>query len=358
MNTRILVADDQIANLELLAEILAAEGFDVITAGDGAEALNQFAESHPDLVLLDVIMPHFNGFDVCQMIKSNPDTRLTPVVLVTGLSAVEDRVAGIKAGADDFLTRPVDRSELLARVRSLVNLKAYTDELERAESVIFALARSIEGKDPATEGHCERLSDYATRLGKHLGLSDDQITALRRAGIVHDVGKVAVPEAILLKPGPLTPEEWQVMKQHPVVGERICQPLKSFRLVLPIIRHHHEKGDGTGYPDGLKGQQIPLTARILQIADVFDALTTKRPYKSALAAPEALEIMEGEVRKGWWDRDIFSAFQHVCRENDESLLRRAQTSVGDLGHAGSHDVSAQSGPAAAQRRASMRFQPE
>ncbi len=333
MNFRILIADDQIANRELLAEILTAEGFDVITAGDGADALNQFAASHPDLVLLDVIMPHFNGFDVCRMIKSNPDTRLTPVVLVTGLSAVEDRVAGIKAGADDFLTRPVDRSELLARVRSLVNLKAYTDELECAESVILALARSIEGKDPATEGHCERLSDYATRLGQHLGLPDDQITALRRAGVVHDVGKVAVPEAILLKPGPLTPEEWQVMKQHPIVGERICQPLKSFRLVLPIIRHHHEKGDGTGYPDGLKGQQIPLTARILQIVDVFDALTTKRPYKSALAAPEALEIMEGEVRKGWWDGDIFSAFQHVCREHDESLRRRAQTLVGDLGHA-------------------------
>ena len=335
MNAKILVADDQIANCELLAEILTVEGFDVITAGDGAEALNQFAECHPDLVLLDVIMPHFNGFDVCRMIKSNPDTRLTPVVLVTGLSAVEDRVAGIKAGADDFLTRPVDRSELLARVRSLVNLKAYTDELERAEAVIFALARSIEGKDPATEGHCERLSDYATRLGKHIGLADDQVTALRRAGVVHDVGKVAVPETILLKPGPLTLEEWQIMKQHPVVGERICQPLKSFRLVLPIIRHHHEKGDGTGYPDGLKGQQIPLTARILQIVDVYDALTTKRPYKSPLPEGEALGIMEQEVKKGWWDGDIFSAFQHVVRENDESLRRRAQTLVGDVGHTGS-----------------------
>lgn len=342
MNSRILVADDQIANCELLSEILTAEGFDVITAGDGAAALNQFAETHPDLVLLDVIMPHFNGFDVCRMIKSNPETRLTPVVLVTGLSAVEDRVTGIKAGADDFLTRPVDRSQLLARVRSLVNLKAYTDELERAESVIFALARSIEGKDPATEGHCERLSDYATRLGKELGLTEDQLTALRRAGVVHDVGKVAVPEAILLKPGPLTSEEWKVMKQHPVVGERICQPLKSFRHVLPIIRHHHEKGDGSGYPDGLKGQRIPLTARILQIVDIYDALTTKRPYKAALGSEEALEIMDGEVRKGWWDGDIFTAFKHACRENEESLLRRAQTAVGDLAQArGATAASAQ-----------------
>jgi putative two-component system response regulator len=246
---------------------------------------------------------------------------------VTALSNTEDRVRGITAGADDFLTKPVDRSELLARVRSLLKLKAHTDELERAESVLFALARSIEGKDPYTQDHCARLSDYASRLGERLRLSSDQLTALHRAGIVHDIGKVAVPDAILLKPGRLTDGEWIIMRQHPVVGERICAPLKSFRLVLPIIRHHHEKLDGTGYPDGLKGEEIPITARILQIVDVYDALTTARPYKRALSALEALEIMAQEVRRGWWDSNVFSAFGKLIAESERLSLRRSLTSA-------------------------------
>lgn len=224
-------------------------------------------------------MPRLTGFQACEKIKNNPDTYLIPVILITALSDKQDRIEGIKVGADDFLTRPVDRTELLARVRSLLRLKQRTDELERAESVLFALAQSIEGKDPYTHGHCERLAEYSARLGEQLGLPEDQITALRRAGIVHDVGKIAVPDAILLKPGRLTPDEWRIIREHPVVGERICAPLKSFRFVLPIIRHHHEKLDGSGYPDGLSGEAIPVTARVLQMVDVYDALTTERPYK-------------------------------------------------------------------------------
>ncbi|HTE90470.1 MAG TPA: HD domain-containing phosphohydrolase, partial [Terriglobales bacterium] len=237
-------------------------------------------------------------------------------VLVTGLTGREDRVRGIKSGADGFLSKPVDQSELLAHVRSLLSLKAHTDELERAELVLFALARCIEGKDPNTEGHCERLSGYSVRLGKEIGLPDEQLVALRRAGIVHDIGKVAVPETILLKPGRLTPEEFLVMQHHPVLGERICAPLKSFRLVLPIIRHHHEKLDGSGYPDRLKGEEIPLTARVLQIVDVYDALTTDRPYKSAFASVKALEIMEDEVNKGWWDSRIFGEFKRLVASGE------------------------------------------
>lgn len=311
MTQTILIADDDAANRELLESVLELSGFSVASVGDGRQALIEFERTSPDLVLLDVQMPNVDGFEVCRKLKSNPGTRLTPVVLVTALSATQDRVRGLEAGADDFLIKPVDRSELLARVRSLLSLKAFTDELEQAETVLFSLAQSIEGKDPYTEGHCQRLSDYSSYLGERMGLSLEQITALRRAGIVHDIGKIAVPDAILLKPAKLTPEEFKVMQEHPLVGERICSPLKSFRLVLPIIRHHHEKLDGTGYPDGLKGNQIPFTARILQIVDVFDALTTLRPYKRALTISETLEVMDDEIKKGWWDPDIFSQFKQL-----------------------------------------------
>jgi putative two-component system response regulator len=305
----VLVVDDNGAVRELLAELLRTQGFTVVTAENGEAGLEAFARHKPDLVLLDVVMPGMDGFEVCRRLKSDPEVRLIPIVLVTGLSAMDDRVQGIEAGADDFLSKPVDRSELFARVRSLLSVKAYTDELERAESVLFALARSIEGKDPYTEGHCERLSDYSARLGERIGLPAEQITALRRAGTVHDIGKVAVPDRVLLKPGPLAPDEWATMKEHPVIGERICAPLKSFRLVLPIIRHHHEKMDGSGYPDGLRGEAIPLTARVLQIVDVYDALTTERPYKPAFSSREALGTMEEEVRKGWWDASLLDELQ-------------------------------------------------
>jgi putative two-component system response regulator len=322
----ILVADDQSSNRELLEELLTAQGFSVITASDGPAAFEEIARTHPDLVLLDVMMPGLNGFEVCERIKNNPETYLIPVVLITALSDKQDRIGGIKAGADDFLTRPVDRTELLARVRSLITLKRRTDDLERAESVLFSLARSIEGKDPYTHGHCGRLSDYSARLGQHLGLMEDEITALRRAGVVHDIGKVAVPDAILLKPSRLTAEEWKLVQEHPGVGERICAPLRSFRLVLPIIRHHHEKLDGSGYPDGLRGDAVPVTARVLQIVDVYDALTTERPYKKAFPVSDALQTMREEVAKGWWDPQIFSQFEQLVRSSaGDSLSQGAAT---------------------------------
>jgi len=308
MNGPILIVDDEASNRNLLEEMLGAQGYKVVTAGNGQQALEEFARVQPSLVLLDVMMPRINGFEVCHRLKTNPATRLTPVVLITGLSDREHRVQGIEAGADDFLNKPFDRMELLARVRSLLSLKAHTDELENAESVLFALARSIEAKDPYTGGHCERLSEYSARLGQQIGLAEEQIIALRRAGIVHDIGKVAVPDSILCKPGPLAEEEWMIIREHPAVGEKICKPLKSFRLVLPIIRHHHEKLDGSGYPDGLKGDDIPITARVLQIVDVIDALTTERPYKRALSPPEALEVMKKEVGQGWWDPCLFAEF--------------------------------------------------
>jgi putative two-component system response regulator len=209
----------------------------------------------------------------------------------------------------------VRKEELLARVKSLVRLKRFTDELENAETVLCTLARSIEAKDPYTEGHCDRLSRYTVSLGETLGLSGEQLVALRRGGIVHDIGKVAVPEFVLLKPGPLDAAERKIMEQHTIAGERICAPLKTFRNVLPIIRSHHEKQDGSGYPDHLKGREIPLTARILQTVDIYDSLTTDRPYRKALSPGTAIELMWEETRRGWWDRELVGALQELLQES-------------------------------------------
>ena len=305
----ILVADDDEMNRELLAELLTREGYNIVRAEDGDQALEAIESKLVDLALLDVMMPGKTGFEVCRTIKSRPETFFTPILLVTGLTRVDHRIEGITCGADDFLTKPVNRLELLARTRSLLRLKEFTDELESAETVLFSLALSIEAKDPYTKGHCDRLAKYSVAIADRLGLPQEQRVALRRAGVVHDIGKTAVPEQILVKRGPLTDFEWTVMRQHPVVGERICAPLKSFRQVLPIIRHHHEKLDGTGYPDGLKGDQIPLTARILQITDIYDALTTDRSYRAALPQDVALEIMREEARRGWWDTALLDEFE-------------------------------------------------
>jgi putative two-component system response regulator len=314
-NATVLVADDNEANLELLSGMLSAAGYHVVCAKNGDQAMNAVLEGTVDIALLDVVMPGRSGFSACQQIKSNDRTRLTPVVLVTSLTDTDDRIHGIMCGADDFLNKPVNKHELLARVQSLVRMKSFTDELENAETVLFSLATSIEAKDPCTEGHCERLSEYSVTLGRQIGLPDELQVALRRGGIVHDVGKVAVPEHILLKPGPLTEGEWKVMKQHPVVGEKICRPLKTFRHVLPIIRHHHEKLDGSGYPDGLRGDEIPITARVLQTVDIYDALTTDRPYRKALSPDQAIGQIRQEVERGWWDGSLVDHLEVLITES-------------------------------------------
>lgn len=311
----VLVADDNEGARDLLHDLLSDEGYRVVCATDGEEALDLIRREKIGLALLDVMMPHRTGFAVCRAVKANPETRLIPVVLVTQLDNRDDRIQGIESGADDFLNKPVNKEELLARVRSLLKLKEFTDELEHAGTVLFSLALSIEAKDPYTEGHCERLSQYSVALARRLGRPEEQQIALRRGGIVHDIGKVAVPENILQKPGPLTAEERKIMEQHTVVGERICAPLKSFHEVLPIIRSHHERIDGTGYPDGLKGNEIPLTARILTTVDIYDALTTDRPYRKALPQAEAFATIREEVKRGWWDGSLVDEFEALLKNS-------------------------------------------
>jgi putative two-component system response regulator len=315
----ILVADDNEAIREPLVEWLRLQGYSVIAVADGEQAFTEMCSQPVDLALLDVMMPRRTGFSVCRAVKSRPETRFVPVVLITGLSKGEHRIQGIEAGADDFLNKPIKKMELLARVNSLVRLKRFTDELENVETVLFSLARSIEAKDPYTEGHCDRLSRYTVSLGVRVGLPQEQLVALRRGGIVHDIGKVTVPEYVLLKPGPLDAVERKIMEEHPIAGVRICAPLKSFRSVLPIIRSHHEKQDGTGYPDHLKGDDIPLAARILQIVDIYDSLTTDRPYRKALSQKMALQILREETRRGWWDAKVVGALEGLLQESPKAF---------------------------------------
>jgi putative two-component system response regulator len=283
-------------------------------AYDGKSALKKVEEQTPDLILLDVMMPGMDGFEVCSRLKSDPETMLIPIVMVTALSEKSDRIRGIEAGVDDFLTKPYDRQELQARVKSLLRVKHYTDELERAEAVISSLALSVEAKDSYTEDHCNRLSEYSVVLGKRFDLPHEQLRALKLGGALHDVGKIGIPDAILHKNGKLTEDEFKIIQEHPVIGYNICKPLRSLRLVLPIIRHHHERFDGSGYPDGLKGEEIPITARILTVVDVYDALRTERPYKPAFEREKALAILDEETGRGWYDPQVIEKFAELDLE--------------------------------------------
>lgn len=305
---RILIVDDNPDNIILTRELLGSRGYEVFSVNSAEAAQQVIQTQQPDLILLDVIMPGKSGYELCRELKDDPMTRLIPVVMITGLTDREDKIRGIEAGADDFLNKPIFPEELFARVNSLLKLKEFTDELESVESVLFSLALGVEARDPYTEGHCERLSTYAADLGRHLKLDEEAVVALKRGGVLHDLGKIRIPDEILKKGSDLTPEEWGLMKQHPVIGESICKPLKSLRRVLPIIRNHHEHWDGTGYPDQLRGHDIPLLARVLQVVDVYDALRTERPYKPALSHEEAQRTMHDEAQRGLWDPELVQEF--------------------------------------------------
>ena len=304
----VLVVDDVAGNRRLLESLLGPGGHTVRTACDGDEAVRAVRDAPPDLVLMDVMMPRLDGFMACRAIKHDPRLCLTPVVLVTALNDTASRIRGIEAGADDFISKPFNQPELLARVRSLIRIKRYTDDLDSADSVILSLGLTIEARDATTDGHCQRLAQYAAALGQSLRLDADEIAALERGGFLHDVGKVGIPDALLLKPGRLTPEEYAHIKQHTIIGDRLCGELRSLRNVRPIVRHHHERLDGSGYPDGLRGAAIPLLAQIMGIVDVFDALTTERPYKAALSFAQAAEELRAEAARGWHGVDLVATF--------------------------------------------------
>jgi putative two-component system response regulator len=288
--------------------LLSVEGYDVIEADSGAAALAQLHQTNPDLILLDVMMPGMDGYEVCRRLKEDEHTRLTPVVFITALDDRRSRLRGIEAGGDDFLTKPFDQLELSARVKSLVHQKRLNEDLDHAEKVLFSIARTVESRDPNTGDHCERLVMRGKAFGEFLGLTRSQVRDLMWGGYLHDIGKVGIPDYVLLKKGRLTPEEFQVMKEHVLIGEKICQPLRTMRGVVPIIRHHHERWDGSGYPDALYGDAIPFLAQVFQIIDIYDALTSERPYKKAFLPDEALRIIAEEMKKGWRNPDLIKEF--------------------------------------------------
>jgi putative two-component system response regulator len=321
MASLVLVVDDDPGVTRYFDRLLSRQGYAVTTAHDAASALKSVTERPPDVVLLDVMIPDLDGLEVCRRLKREPGTRLTPIILVTALSAHEDRIKGLEAGADEFLTKPVDTHELLTRVGSLVRVKRYTDDLDSAASIIMTLATMIEARDGHSEGHCHRMANYATALGRRMGVDSEGLQALYRGGFLHDVGMLAIPEPVLRKTGALAPEEYELIKSHTIIGDSLVSNLRSLQAVRPIIRHHHEKLDGSGYPDGLGGDDVPLLAQIMGVVDIYDAVTSQRPYQEAQSIEAALEVLDDHVRRGWRRRDLVEQFASVVRSGKVGVVR-------------------------------------
>jgi len=321
---RVLVVDDSATNRQLYRELLETAGLEPLVAASGVEALELWRSGHPDLLLVDVRLPGISGAEVCRRVKRDPESSWLPVVLVTAYEARETRREAIEAGADDLLLAPVNRTELLARVRSLLRLRVFHQDLVAHESVVLSLSAALEAKDAYTRGHSLRVGELSARLARELGDGERAERELRLGGLLHDIGKIAVPEPLLHKAGRLTPEEFQVVMMHPVVGWEICRRLRSAQPALDAIRYHHERFDGRGYPEGLAGEAIPRQARILAVADALDALTSERPYRSRLPLGDAVELLATEMRRGKWDPDVFGALVrlHARAETD---LRRQDT---------------------------------
>ncbi|HSD29067.1 MAG TPA: HD domain-containing phosphohydrolase [Vicinamibacteria bacterium] len=317
---RVLIVDDDPVVRETIRDSVEHLGYATREAGSAEEALENLTRELPDLILLDVRMPGITGIELCRQLKADQATHLIPVVLLTAQGELDTRVAGLEAGADDYFTKPVHLRELRARLRALIRLKRVVEELEQAENMITTLALTIEARDTYTAGHCVRLASYAVELGERLGLAAEELGALRLGGFLHDLGKIKVPDGVLLKPGPLNADEWRMIREHPEAGDRLATPMRTLSLVRPIIRHHHERVDGRGYPDGLVGQEIPLLARVMSVVDVYDALRTRRPYKPALDEAEALRLLFEGARTGQLDPAIVGVFADIRAEASRSRL--------------------------------------
>jgi putative two-component system response regulator len=303
----VLIADDEPAARRLLRRILEQAGYRVIEAATGREALEVAKSDRPDIFILDITMPDVDGVEICREIKTDPATHLTPVIHITGLTTREQRIRALTAGSDDFVGKPFDIEEMLLRVRSLLRTKHLTDHLVSSEAVVIALARTVEARDQYTEKHLHRVADRSVEMARRVGMSDQEVESVRLGGLLHDLGKIAVPDGVLLKPGPLDRSEFALVRKHPEIGAEIVRPLRAFDSPEPVVLHHHEHFDGTGYPYGLKGSAIPLAARVVAVADSFDAMTSDRPYRAAMAPLEAFERLE-DGRGSQWDPEVVDVF--------------------------------------------------
>jgi putative two-component system response regulator len=309
----ILVVDDDPAERSLLRRALELDGHRVLEAADGQEALDAAACRRPDLVLLDLEMPRLDGYAVCRRLRDDPETRLLPILVVTALGNLPEKLRALRCGVNEVIQKPVRVAELRVRVAGLLEHRRHVLELERASLVVEAIARAVERRDAYTAAHSGRVGAYALRLGRAFGMSEEDLDTLRLGASLHDVGKIGVPDAVLLKPGRLTEEEFRVIRAHPLIGAELCAPMRSLARAIPLVRHHHERLDGSGYPDGLRGEQIPLLVRVLSVADVFDALTSARRYRPEMPPEKALAILDEEARRGWWDSEVVAAWKGLIR---------------------------------------------
>ncbi len=315
----ILIVDDMATNRGLVKAVLAKNNYEIYEAGSGEKALEMIENLNLDVILLDVIMPGLDGIETLKRIREKDDFRLIPIIMLTSLDSPDNIAYGMDSGASDYIVKPFNAIELQARVTAAINSKRLTDRLDDAESMLFALARVVEAKDTTTADHCDRLGHTAVVLGEALGLGFDDLESLRRGGLLHDIGKIAIPDNVLLKPGKLNEAEWKIMRQHPAIGAHLCSVLRTMRSTVDIIRCHHEKMNGSGYPAGLAGEEIPYLARVFQIVDVYDALSSERPYKKALPASVVIEILESETEKGYWDPDIAIVFITILKNKPQLL---------------------------------------
>jgi putative two-component system response regulator len=311
-------------NRELIKQVLCGDGYHVVEAVDGVDALDKVAGQKFDAVLLDIMMPKLNGFDVLREIHTDETYDLLPILLLSQLDEVDDIARGMELGATDYVAKPFNPVELKARLNAAIAHKRLTDRLDDTESVLFSLARMVEARDENTGDHCDRLSHMAVVFGQELDLGYEELEALRRGGVLHDIGKLGIPDNILLKKGKLTKEEWAIMKKHTSIGASLCKPLRTMGQTVEIVRSHHERWNGSGYPDGLKGEDIPLLARIFQIVDIYDALSTERPYKPAYSPEQCIQILMEEKNKGFWDPELVARFVDILEDCPEKLVRPEQ----------------------------------